>query len=344
GQDIVTGGSAFNIKTKSLRLGNFSKEDVINLYTQHTVETGQKVDESCYDLVMDYTDGQPWLVNALAQEVTYEMAENRDPSVTITPQMLEIAKERLILSRQTHLDQLADKLEEERVRRVIISMILGKMPDYSKDDEEYCIDLGLIKKTTEGLQISNSIYKEIIPRELTKLGQEIFLSLFRPVWVNQDGSINVKTLLTLFKDFWNENTGIWGSNIAGYQEAAPQLVTQAFLQRVANGKGFINREYGLSKKRTDLMLKWQYEKEGQLCIQNVVIELKIVHQKLNYQKVLNEALEQTVAYAKICGVREANILIFDRDKSQNWSADEPNEQIEYEGFTLEIWKLGNAEW
>jgi len=344
GQDIVTGGSAFNIKTKSLRLGNFSKEDVINLYTQHTVETGQKVDESCYDLVMDYTDGQPWLVNALAQEVTYEMAENRDPSVTITPQMLEIAKERLILSRQTHLDQLADKLEEERVRRVIISMILGKMPDYSKDDEEYCIDLGLIKKTTEGLHISNSIYKEIIPRELTKLGQENFLSLFRPVWVNQDGSINVKTLLTLFKDFWNENTGIWGSNIAGYQEAAPQLVTQAFLQRVANGKGFINREYGLSKKRTDLMLKWQYEKEGQLCIQNVVIELKIVHQKLNYQKVLNEALEQTAGYAKICGVKEANILIFDRDKSQNWSADEPNEIIEHEGITLELWKLGNAEW
>jgi len=111
-----------------------------------------------------------------------------------------------------------------------------------------------------------------------------------------------------------------------------------------NGIGLISREYGLSKKRTDLMLKWQYEKEGQLCIQNVVIELKIVHQKLNYQKVLNEALEQTAGYAKICGVKEANILIFDRDKSQNWSADEPNEIIEHEGITLELWKLGNAEW
>lgn len=92
------------------------------------------------------------------------------------------------------------------------------------------------------------------------------------------------------------------------------------------------------------MLKWQYKKEGQLCIQNVVLELKIIHQKLNYQTVLFEALTQTASYAKIYGVREANILIFDRDKSQNWSADEANEIIVHEGISLEIWKLGNAEW
>jgi len=293
---------------------------------------------------MDYTDGQPWLVNALAYEVTYNIKENRDPTVTITPQLLEIARERLILSRQTHLDQLADKLKEDRVRRVILPMITGDQTKTDKDDKEYCLDLGLIKKTDEGFEIANQIYKEILPRELSSEHQDNFLSMFRPVWINPDGSINVKTLLTLFKDFWNENTGIWGSNIAGYQEAAPQLITQAFLQRVANGKGFISREYGLSRKRTDLMLKWQYEKEGQLVIQNVVMELKIIHQKLNYQKVLNEAIIQTANYAKICGVKQANILIFDRDKSQNWSADEANEVIEHDGISLEIWKLGNSEW
>ena len=344
GQDIITGGSAFNIKAESLRLGNFSKEDVINLYTQHTTETGQKFEEACFDLVMDYTDGQPWLVNALAYEVTYTMSENRDRTITITPEMLEIAKERLILSRQTHLDQLADKLKEDRVRRLILPMILGEEVEHNEDDANYCIDLGLVKRVKKGLQISNLIYREVIPRELTEVGQDRFLSRYSPVWVNPDGSINVKTLLTLFKDFWNENSGIWASHINGYQEAAPQLITQAFLQRVANGQGYVSREYGLSRKRTDLMLKWQYEKEGQLCIQNVVMELKIIHQKLNYQKVLTEALDQTAAYAKICGVREANILIFDRDKSQNWSADEPNELVEHDRIRLEIWKLGNAQW
>jgi len=343
GQDIITGGSAFNIKAKSLRLGNFSKDDVINLYLQHTQETGQKFAEECFDLVMDYTDGQPWLVNALANEVTYEMKENRDPAITITARMLEEAKERLILSRQTHLDQLADKLKEDRVRRVVLPMILGEAFEYKVDDVEYCLDLGLIKKTAEGLVISNSIYQEVIPRELTEMNQQNFLSMFRPDWVDSDGKLNVTTLLALFKDFWAENAGIWASNIQGYQEAAPQLVTQAFLQRVANGSGFINREYGISKKRTDLMLKWKYEKDGQTIFQKIVMELKVIGKKQNYEKVKEDALIQTATYAKLCGSDEAHILIFDRDNKYNWTATEPNESAEYDGIRMTIWKLGQEE-
>lgn len=45
-QDIVTGGSAFNIKAVSLRLGNFSREEIRELYLQHTQETGQVFDEA----------------------------------------------------------------------------------------------------------------------------------------------------------------------------------------------------------------------------------------------------------------------------------------------------------
>lgn len=344
GQDIIAGGSAFNIKTESLRLGNFSKEDVINLYSQHTEDTGQKFTEECFDLVMDYTDGQPWLVNALANEVTYKMEENRDRSVTITPKMLEIAKEKLILSRQTHLDQLADKLEEERVRKVILPLITGDDIEHSKDDADYCMDLGLIKRVKAGLEISNGIYKEVIPRELTEVGQDMFLSKYRPVWINKNGSIDVKHLITLFKEFWNENSAIWASHIAGYQEAAPHLVTQAFLQRVANGNGFVNREYGLGKGRTDIMLKWQYEKDGQTIYQKIVMELKVINQKQSYEKLKQQALEQTAKYAKTCGTKEAHILIFDRHKSQNWQADEANEYAEYDGVKIEIWKLGNGEW
>jgi hypothetical protein len=113
-QEIITGGSAFNIKAKSLRMGNFSRQDIEQLYLEHTKETGQRFEPACFDLAWDYTHGQPWLVNALAYELTWEMKANRDPRVTLTTAMLEEAKERLILSRATHLDQLADKLDEER--------------------------------------------------------------------------------------------------------------------------------------------------------------------------------------------------------------------------------------
>ncbi|MBR1475662.1 MAG: ATP-binding protein, partial [Muribaculaceae bacterium] len=122
-QDIITGGSAFNIKAKSLRLGNFTPDEIRRLYGQHTAETGQVFEEECFPLVWQATEGQPWLVNALAHEVTYEMRENRDSTVRITAEMMYRAQERIIYRRDTHIDQLIDKLREPRVKRVIEPII-----------------------------------------------------------------------------------------------------------------------------------------------------------------------------------------------------------------------------
>jgi hypothetical protein len=41
GKEIITGGSAFNIKAKSLRMGDFVEDEVNLLLAQHTKETGQ---------------------------------------------------------------------------------------------------------------------------------------------------------------------------------------------------------------------------------------------------------------------------------------------------------------
>jgi hypothetical protein len=339
GKDIITGGSAFNIKAVSLRLGNFSKADVIKLYSQHTTETGQRFEEACYDLIMEYTDGQPWLVNALANEVTHEMKENRDRSVVITAQLLEEAKERLIISRQTHLLQLADKLEENRVRRIILPMILGESTDHDKDDVEYCIDLGLIKKTKAGLEISNGIYREIIPRELTSIAQDGYFYGMDVDWINENGSINVHNLLTQFKIFWFENEGTLKSGIKGYTEAIPHIITQAFLQRIINGGGTISREYGLGKKRLDLMIKWKYTDKGQHKYQTIIIEIKTINKKLKYETVIEKALKQTANYAKICGEKQAHILLFDKDNHLNWQETDMNEITHYNEVQVEIWKF-----
>jgi len=160
----ITNAVPFNVISATLTLGNFSKEEVIRLYAQHTTETGQIFEESIYDLVMEYTDGQPWLVNALAREVTYKMKENRDPAVIITKDKLAEAKELLILERHTNLDLLLDKLKEDRVRRVIMPMLLGEEESYIEDGTQYCIDLGIVKRTRAGLQIANRIYKEVLSK------------------------------------------------------------------------------------------------------------------------------------------------------------------------------------
>ncbi|MDA3790573.1 MAG: ATP-binding protein, partial [Desulfobacula sp.] len=146
-KSIITGGSAFNIKAKSLRLGDFSKDEVDSLLMEHTKETGQKFARDAKEIIWEYTLGQPWLVSALAYEVCFEIKEGRDRSTDISKAMIARAKENLILRRETHLDQLADKLKEERVRSVVEPVLMG-MPgasNISVDDLDYVYDLGLIR-------------------------------------------------------------------------------------------------------------------------------------------------------------------------------------------------------
>jgi len=346
GQEIITGGSCFNIKTESLRLGDFTFEEVVELYTQHTTETGQKWADGCFELVYQYTEGQPWLVNALAREVTYKMKENRDPSVVITPEMIEIAKENIILSGQTHIDQLAFRLNEDRVRRVVQPMLLGDMINETEkdDDLQYCVDLGLIKLKDNLYQISNQIYAEVIPRELTKRVQRAFTAQFSAGWLAPDGSMDIVKLLSMFKDFWLVNSHIWREIISGYYEAAPHLTIQAFLQRVINGGGKIRREYKLGSCRFDIFITWDYKvgsgAETHTQTQMFIIELKTISKNQKYETIRKDALQQASRYAHTCGIsKDTHIVVFNRDFRKDWNTKDPNEHITYDDVDLEIWKM-----
>ncbi|MBI4754572.1 MAG: AAA-like domain-containing protein [Betaproteobacteria bacterium] len=124
--EIITGGSAFNIKAVSLRLGNLSRAETEALWRQHEEETGQRIDPAIYPELWEDTEGQPWLVNALGYECTWTDRPARDRSVPITLERYKAARERLIQSRATHLDQLTDKLREDRVQRVVIELKLPR--------------------------------------------------------------------------------------------------------------------------------------------------------------------------------------------------------------------------
>ncbi|MCP4697584.1 MAG: ATP-binding protein, partial [Gammaproteobacteria bacterium] len=243
-KEIITGGSAFNIKAESMRMGNFTQSDVEQLCRRHTEETGQIFTDQALKRVWAFTEGQPWLVNALAYEVTFRMKENRDRTRTIELTDIEQAKEQLILRRDTHLDQLADKLEEERVRRVIEPILAGgnEAERMSVDDMQYVADLGLV--TTQGrLRIANLIYQEVIPRELIYTTSRIISH--EPAWYTGcDGRLQMDKLLTAFQQFFREHSEHWLERF-DYKEAGPQLLLQAFLQRIVNGGGRIEREYGL---------------------------------------------------------------------------------------------------
>ena len=278
---IITGGSAFNIKAESLRLGDFSQSEVEALYRQHTEETGQIFTLEALVRVWELTEGQPWLVNALGYDICFRSPAGRDRTQPITAEAIDEAREELILRRETHLDQLVDKLEEQRVQRVIGPVLAGDVlaDTLNKDDVSYVIDLGLLKQTRPGaLRLANPIYQEIIPRELTWMIQS-GMTEETSWYVQADGRLHMEKLLTAFQAFFREHSEHWVERFQ-YKEAGPQLLLQAFLQRIVNGGGRIEREYGLGRMRTDLLVIWPYP--GGL--QKVVIECKLLYSGHKHQK------------------------------------------------------------
>jgi hypothetical protein len=100
--------SPFNVSVKSFLIKNFTAGQVAELYGQHTTQTGQEFTPGAVQRAFDYSQGQPWLVNAIAREITREMRVK--PPEPITSGHVDEAKDRLILARATHLDSLAARL------------------------------------------------------------------------------------------------------------------------------------------------------------------------------------------------------------------------------------------
>lgn len=329
----ITGGSAFNVKAESLRMGDFIQAEVEQLYNQHTEETGQIFTHGALDYVWELTNGQPWLVNALGYEVCFKTKTHRDRSIAITPEMIYEAKENLILRRETHLDQLADKLQEGRVQRVIEPILAGEThpENVSTDDIQYVQDLGLIRRDGH-VQIANKIYQEVIPRELTYSTQRTITN-DSSWYMTNDGQLDMSKLLGEFQSYFREHSEHWVERFE-YKEAGPQLLLQAFLQRVINGGGRIEREYGLGRRRTDLLIIWPY---GDDKIQKSVIELKIRYGKL--EKTIAEGVKQTWYYMDRAETDDGHLVIFDRRPGKPWSEKIFTIAETLEDKTIQVWGM-----
>jgi hypothetical protein len=305
-------------------MGNFSQDEVKRLWMQHTEDTGQEFDDDIFPELWEDTYGQPWLVNAIGQEVTWELRRNRDCSRKITLSDYKEAREELIQSRATHLDQLVDKLQEPRVHRVVEAILSGESngaSGFRTDDQQYVEDLGLIRSRPT-VNISNRIYREIIPRELTWIAQTRIPNQESEWYITPEHRLDMPKLLSAFQQFFREQSDTWVEGFS-YKEAGPQLLMQAFLQRILNGGGHINREYGLGRKRTDLFIEWPLDAKQGIHgpLQRIVIEIKLRRggeHSDSLETIIAKGLEQTADYVRRVGAEEAHLVIFDRDPNKSW--------------------------
>ena len=315
--------SPFNIISKDMLLRNFTAEEVAALYAQHTEETGQNFAPDVLGKVMDFSGGQPWLVNALARECIEEIHAFRYGE-TVTADDVETAKETIIRRRDTHVDSLMERLREPRVRRVVEPVIFGGERTVSSNSEDwrFVVDLGLLREEKGSLVPANRMYAEIIGRYLSRDAQESMeTSIPDTPWAMADG-LDMPGLMAAFQAFWRENSGA-DRRAYEYGEATPHLVLMAFLQRVTNGEGRIGREMALGSKRLDLCVEYRGHRYA--------VEVKTAK---NFAGEVSYG--QLAGYLDTLGLSEGWMAIFDEDKSKPWEEKLYSRDVAFNGKTLHV--------
>lgn len=108
------------------------------------------------------------------------------------------------------------------------------------------------------------------------------------------------------------------------------------MQRIINSDGRIESEYGLGRRRTDLLVVWPVGGDSSK-IQKVVIECKLLHRSL--EQTLRDGLEQTRAYMDRCATVEGHLVLFDRTENKSWD-DKVYRRDETEGGTpVTVWGM-----
>ena len=297
--------SPFNVIAKDFTLRNFTKDEVRTLYAQHTAATGQVFESEALESAMEWSGGQPWLVNALASECVEAIHDFRYDE-PITAADIETAKETIIRRRDTHVDSLMDRLREPRVRRIVEPVIFGGARTVSSNSEDwrFVVDLGLMREENGTLVPANRMYAEIIGRYLSRDEQDSMMqSIPQTPWASADG-LDMPGLMAAFQVFWRENSEA-DRRAYEYGEATPHLVLMAFLQRVTNGNGHIRCEMALGSRRLDLCVEYRGHRYA--------VEVKTAK---NFAGV--DSYKQLAGYLDTLGLDEGWMPIFDEDKSKSW--------------------------
>lgn len=325
--------SPFNIKVESVLMPSFTREEVAELLGQHEEATGQAFTAEAKTKVFEATRGQPWLVNALARLAVRELVP--DLTQAIGGEVIDRAREMLIERRDTHIDSLLERLREKRVQRVIAPILAGEQlsPEVLDDDLTYAEDLGLLERGSSGLAIANPMYREIIPRALTSLLQRD-LTLPRPSYVDAAGNLVWSQLLEDFQSFWLQNAESYLGR-APYSEAAAQLVFMAWLQKVVNGGGTIEREYAVGRGRLDLCVHWPATGKRR---QTFAAEIKVWRSQR--PDPVEAGCEQIVQYLERLGLEQGTLIIFDqRTEAPPLPQRCERREIRQGRFVIDLWRL-----
>ncbi|MCP4689774.1 MAG: hypothetical protein GY859_17105 [Desulfobacterales bacterium] len=196
------------------------------------------------------------------------------------------------------------------MQKVVEPVLIGKEQgfNFTDDDFQYVLDLGLMKVVKGAVKPSNPIYAEVIVRALTSEAQMTMDAADHPPYAPaylKGETLDMMKLLTDFQQFWRMNSEIWIERYQ-YKEAAPHLILMAFLHRILNAEGSLSRELATGRKRLDLCAHYKGR--------DYPIELKRRRSRKTYQ----EGLDQLAGYMDKLGCDEGWLIVFDQREDIPW--------------------------
>ncbi|MDR1035935.1 MAG: ATP-binding protein [Deltaproteobacteria bacterium] len=366
--------SPFNVKKKSLSLANFTKVEIESLYGQHTTDTGQIFEKDAVERAWHWTEGQPWLVNALADNVIVDQFKN-DYSRIVTANEIDLAVHDLLLRNETHFDSLAERLREPRVRRVVELVIVGaeSLPNgVSIDDAGYVVDLGLLQADTarERYWPANPIYGEVIARVLTRDIQNKIPEDFANKWMDGTG-IDMNSLLKAFQEYWRMNSHALKNKIkfTNHLKTSINEALKHFNPKNDNGSSNGNFDKrineisdgladDITKDLTNLaneafvhlvlfaflqrVLNGGADIRRECAMQNKRCDIVVKYKGLSYpleikikgNQTPKESYDQLYGYMDISGSPVGWLVVFDKDLEKSWDEKIFWKETDYRGKTI----------
>ncbi|MDR1312932.1 MAG: hypothetical protein LBQ12_04355 [Deltaproteobacteria bacterium] len=362
--------NTFNITKKSLTLDNFSLEEINSLYSQHTAATGQFFEPNAVERAWYWSDGQPRLVNAIADDILVRQFR-KNYSKIVTKLDIDKAVGFLTLRKTTLLDFLWERIKEPRVRRVIGAVISsdGSLPEDIADiDLEYVLDLGLLKADPDNNELyvpSNPIYQELITRFLTRKLEKGISRELKGKWM--DGTkLDMNGLLRVFQVYWRENSEVNEMTEADKNERSRRLedwdnkdleifnaskkynMDEEILRIILQNSSSFDRDdyphivlFAFLQRSLNVGVDFIIKEHGPgKTFVDILVGYKDVRHPLelniNGVRPLEESVKRILGHMDECGSPEGWLVVFDRSPGKSWDEKISWETLDRNGKIIHV--------
>ncbi len=301
--------SPFNIQDE-FRLPNFTHQQVSDLLSQYTEEVGQPFETDVITAIHKQTNGQPFLVNRLAQILTEELSVPKTAPLTATH--FAEAHRRLLEEDNTHLTHLITNIRRDHRFGDLLMRITAAEEGvrFNLRDEQISelLTYGVIGKSADGFcEVVNPVYLYCIlqtfkppingleDRYLPEENTAGFQHYLTPT-----GEIDTVALLDNFRDFISRA----GFHILQVPETPRESVGRYLLlayldQFIGSVGGMIHVEVQTGRGRLDLLITHNSKK--------YIVETKVWRGRSAY----TAGKRQLAASLKLEGVTEGYYVVFD---------------------------------